>query len=601
MSSRFGTLAIAFVLAASFAPASAVRAETPPPDLDLVIPPHFTRGKTTLVRCAGRNFGSAAKLLLPFPAEVREASSADNTATFSVTPTADAPLGAHPVRIIAAGGVSNLRLVAISDLPVVMDQEPNDTFEQAQKIEVPTVVTGPLSHPARDIETFRFTATSGERLTITTQTRSLGLSPDLRISLYDSQRKQLATAEGTPGLLEDERIDFTVPASSDYYIKLHDADFENIGWTNDYTLVISRTNYVRTLFPLGGRRGEPLTVTTFDRDGNKAVVETKVPAEPNADTWKLPLDSYPGSLPWPMASGKHREVLEDYLPIVMPNAGEVSEHERSTDWPITINGRITEPDEQDAFRIAVKPGQQIRAIVDAYYRSSSLDGHLLVYDPVGKKLIAENNDMHLRGNVDPGVTFEVPAGVTAVVVSLRDVFGRGGEEYPYRLTIEVGGPDFILSLGEEGHRALNGKDRLYDHADTLNLRPGVPTKFPVSVARLPADAPYNFGPMKGFAGPITVRAIDAPTGIKVEPVVIAAGQTSAALTATAVAGAPLGPFELTLVGEATRDDGSKIRHVAERRLFLCEPAFGNMKWNHVSRKVTGVVLGPEAESKGGVQ
>lgn len=593
--------ALAFAVALCSTQFGAVHAETPPPDLDLVVPPHFTRGKTTLVRCAGRNFGSSAKLLLPFPAEVREASSADNMATFSVTPTAAAPLGSHPVRVIAAGGVSNLRLVAISDLPVVMEQEPNDTFENAQKLAVPTVVTGPLNHPARDIESFRFTATAGERLTITTQTRSLGLSPDLRISLYDSQRKQLATAEGTPGLLEDERIDFTLPASGDYYIKLHDADYENIGWTNDYTLVISRANYVRTVFPLGGRRGEPLMVTTFDRDGNKSVVETKVPAEPNADAWKLPLDSYPGSLPWPMASGGHREVLEDRLPVVMPNAGEVSEYERSTDWPVTINGRIAEPDEQDAFRITVKPGQHIRAIVDAYYRGSSLDGHLLVYDPLGKKLIAENNDMQLRGNVDPGATFEVPAGVTSIVVSLRDVFGRGGAEYPYRLTIEVGGPDFILSIGEESHRALNDKARLYDHADTLNLRPGEPTKLPVSVARTKEDAPYNFGPMAGFQGPITVRAIDAPPGITVEPVVIGAGKTSGALIATAAASAPRGPFELTIVGEASRDDGSKIRHIAERHLFLCEPAFGNMKWNHVSRKIVGVVLAPDAGVKGGVQ
>lgn len=593
--------ALAFAIALCSTECGEVRAETPPPDLDLVVPPHFTRGKTTLVRCAGRNFGTAAKLLLPFPAEVREVSSAENMATFSVTPTAAAPLGSHPVRIIAAGGVSNLRLVAISDLPVVMEQEPNDTFENAQKLAVPTVVTGPFNHPARDIETFRFTATAGERLTITTQTRSLGLSPDLRISLYDSRRKQLATAEGTPGLLEDERIDFTLPASGDYYIKLHDADYENIGWTNDYTLVISRANYVRTLFPLGGRRGEPLTVTTFDRDGNKVVVETKIPAEPNAEAWKLPLDSYPGSLPWSMASGKHREVLEDQLPIVVPNAGEVSEHERSTDWPITINGRIAEPDEQDAFRLAVKPGQHIRAMVDAYYRGSSLDGHLLIYDPLGKKLIAENNDMYLRGNVDPGATLEVPAGVTSIVVSLRDVFGRGGAEYPYRLTIEVGGPDFILSLGEENHRALNDKARLYDHADTLNLRPGVPTKLPVSVARTKEDAPYNFGPMAGFQGPITVRAIDAPPGITVEPVVIAAGKTSGALIATATPDAARRPFELTIVGEATRDDGTKIRHVAERRLFLCEPAFGNMKWNYVSRKIVGLVLEPDAGAKGGVQ
>lgn len=594
-------LRIFITLAVCLFSIGAARAETLAPELDIVQPPHFTRGKATLVRCSGKHFGGRARLVLPFAAEVRETSASDNVATFSITPRADVPLGRYPLRLIAPGGLSNLRLIAVSDLPVVAEHEPNDRFEQAQKLDVPCVVTGPLNHPARDIETFRIQVVAGKRLVIMTQTRGLGLSPDLRLSLFDAKHRLLATAEGTPGLLEDERIDHTFAEAGEYFVRVHDADYENIGWTNDYTLVISDLNYARTAYPLGARRGEPLSVAILDRDGRRSTLTTRVPAGLHTDAWLLPLVSHPGSLPWSLAVGDYPEFEEDRLPPEDRSAAERTEGGRTTTYPATINGRIAKPDEQDSFRLAVTPGRKIRVVVDAYYRGSQLDGHLLVYDPVGKKLIAENNDMHLRGNVDPGLWFEVPVGVNEIVIALRDVFGRGGEEFPYRLTIEPGGLDFQLALGRESFRAENDRGRLYDRSDTLNLRRGEAARLPITVSRGPEQSPYHFGPFQGFQGPITVRAVDAPTGIRVEPLTFAAGQTSGELIVTADENAAREPFELTIVGEATRDDGSTIRHVAERRLFLCEPAFGNMKWNYVSRRVTTIVVEPETRSQGGVQ
>lgn len=593
-------LRVCFALAVCLL-SGAAHAETLAPELDLVQPAHFTRGKATLVRVSGRNFGGRVKLLVPFPAEVREASSSDTVATFSITPKAEVPLGRYPLRIIGPGGLSNLRLIAVSDLPVVAEQEPNDRFEQAQKLDVPCVVTGPLDHPARDIETFRIQVAAGSRLTIMTQTRALGLSPDLRLSLFDAKHRLLATAEGTPGLLEDERIDHTFAEAGEYFVRVHDADYENIGWTNDYTLVIGDLNYVRSSFPLGVRRGEQTNITIRDRDGRPSTILTAASDTPSGETRLLPLEKYPGSLPLPLSVGIHPEFLEDQLTAVEANAAERADDERRVAWPATINGRIAKPDEQDSFRLMVKPGQKLRVVVEACFRGSQLDGQLLVYDPAGKKLIAENNDTHSRGDVDPGLWFEAPAGVTEVVVALRDVFGRGGDEFPYRLTIEPGGPDFQIVLGKESFKAENDRVRLYDRADTLNLRPGVAARLPISISRGQEQSHYHFGPRHGFKGPITVRAVDVPAGIRVEAIIVPAGATTGELVITADDNASREPLEFTIIGEATRDDGSKIRHVAERRFYLCEPAMSNMKWNYVARKVTAIVLKPEAGSHGGVQ
>lgn len=577
------------------------QAESRPPDLDLVQPPHFTRGKATLVRCLGNHFKGRVKLLLPFPADVRETASSDNLATFTVVPKADVPLGRYPVRVLAAGGISNLRLIAVSDLPVVAEQEPNDRFEQAQKLEVPCVVSGPLNHPARDIETFRIRVAAGVRLTIMTQTRSLGLSPDLRLSLFDANYRRLATAEGTPGLLEDERIDHTFTSAGDYYVRIHDADYENIGWTNDYTLVIGDLNYVRTSFPLGVRRGEPTEITLYDRDLKPMPMLAAPARELSDDSQRLPLARLPGSLPPTLSVGNHPEFFEERLPLVPTGAAQRVEAERVVAWPATINGRIAKPDEQDRFRLAVKPGQRLRVAAEAYFRGSQLDGRLLVYDPIGKKLLAENDDTHSRGDVDPGLWFEVPSGVSEVVVALGDTFGRGGLEYPYRLTIEHGGPDFQIILGKETFKAENDRARLYDHGDTLNLRRGEATRFPITVSRGPQQSHYHAGPKQGFQGPITVRVVDAPPGIRVEPLVVAGGEITGELVFAIDSEAPRGSFELTIVGEATRDDGSAIRNIAERRLYLCEPAMSHMKWNYVSRKLSVIVLEPEAASQRGVQ
>ena len=52
--------------------------------------------------------------------------------------------------------------------------------------------------------------------------------------------------------------------------------------------------------------------------------------------------------------------------------------------------------------------------------------------------------------------------------------------------------------------------------------------------------------------------------------------------------APQQPFEIVIVGEATREDGSVIRRVAERRLFISHPQFIANAWNWRVQKLACV-------------
>src|SRR6185369_14937586 len=104
------------------------------------------------------------------------------------------------------------------------------------------------------------------------------------------------------------------------------------------------------------------------------------------------------------------------------------------------NGRISKAGEEDLYRIAVKPGEHIRVVVEAYRLGSTLDGYLMVYDPEGKKLLASSDDQRNRGNPDPGLTFQVPNDFKEkeVIICLRDAMNDGGENHAYRLTVEHG-------------------------------------------------------------------------------------------------------------------------------------------------------------------
>ena len=72
---------------------------------------------------------------------------------------------------------------------------------------------------------------------------------------------------------------------------------------------------------------------------------------------------------------------------------------------------------------------------------------------------------------------------------------------------------------------------------------------------------------------------------------IASGETAGEITFRATAGAvTLSPFEVAVFGEATRRDGTRLRRVAERMLFLSDPQMTHMPWQWRSQKLVGVVV-----------
>lgn len=577
-----------YVILALLVPAPLVAG---PPGLRTIFPPAAQRGVESELRVDGADMVPATELLLPFPAEVRGAGAGKESARFTVKPGKDVPPGVYPVRLRTPAGISNLRLLAVTDCPVVPVKTPGAGYkagrpdpDKAQPLPWPCVVVG--HRLEREIDSFRLAVKANDRLTLVTETWRTGLTPDPLIRLRDPGGRILAYAHDTPTLQRDERVDHTFDKAGDYLVDIESTG--GGGWTNHYLLKVGPFDYARAVFPLGGRRGETVKFTVTGRDGKEAVIEAKVPSDPWADHWRLPLPDHPGSLPWTLASGDYPEVLEE-----PDRTGP-----QRLAWPVTVNGRIDKPGEPDLYSISVKPGQHVRVRAEAYHLGSRLDGYLLVYDPKGKKLLAKNDDQGYRGLPDPGLTFEVPAGVEEVEIALHDVLGRGGVDCGYRLTVERGGPDFYLWLGNK-QGPTNEEDvgwHRLDRSDTLSLPPGQEVKLRLSVRRsAKEDDSHYAGPIQGYTGPIKVRAENVPEGVTVKPLEIPAGKTEGELIVVASEKAPREPFEIVVIGEGARPDGSVIRRQAERRLYLSDPQVPNLPWNWRVTKVTCAV----AEKGGG--
>jgi hypothetical protein len=86
--------------------------------------------------------------------------------------------------------------------------------------------------------------------------------------------------------------------------------------------------------------------------------------------------------------------------------------------------------------------------------------------------------------------------------------------------------------------------------------------------------------------------------VTITPTVIAAGQVAGELICIASADAPASPFEIVIVGEGTRPDGSVIRRIAERKLYIADPQMISLAWNWRVTKLACVALRPPAVSSG---
>lgn len=469
-------------------------------------------GASTLV-VSGSDLLPDPRLVLPVPIasqSVKEGAAA-NQIQIDLMLDPSVPPGIYPLRVATSQGISAAVAVAIDGL-----QEQPFSPEVAA---LPAALTGTLQDAA--VLRTSFTGQKGQPIVVEVEGRRLGIELNPVLHLLDSRGVQLDYAAPSSGIAGDARIVGQLPADGRYTVELHDALYRGPG-PGTFRLKIGSFHFADLTYPLGVRRGvkSPLEF-----------ISTNLPAGTKAES----LDAAaPGEFagPWPaiaMLSGARPGVIySDYDELVeAPKSGDSLQRLAA---PMAVSGRLGAAGEEDRYEVAVAPGAALRFDLLAARVGSPLDGVLSVRNKSGAEL-ANNDDR--PNTADPGLDFTVPAGVDSLVVALKDLEGRGGDNFVYRLAITpIGLPDFSLSL----------------FADREPLpRQGV------AVMRVRANR-------AGYNGPIKLSFAGLPPGITVAGDEIPAGASDTLLTLTTGDQQPL-PMLTTIIGESTQPN-TPLRRIA---------------------------------------
>jgi hypothetical protein len=166
----------------------------------------------------------------------------------------------------------------VGDLAEFGEAEPNDSAEQANKIQFPVTVNGRVDS-AGDLDYFAFTVEAKQRLVMDAQARRLGSPMDSLLTVYDARGRQVAqnddTKDESEGLIthhSDSYVDFTFPAAGDYVVAIGDVQGKS-GDEYGYRLAVSppQPDFLLRMRPDNPRAAQGssalLTVNAFRRDG----------------------------------------------------------------------------------------------------------------------------------------------------------------------------------------------------------------------------------------------------------------------------------------------------------------------------------------------
>ncbi|MHB8524375.1 MAG: PPC domain-containing protein [Limisphaerales bacterium] len=169
------------------------------PYVDSVFPLGGQRGHTVEVELQGRDVDGVTRLPLKI--------------------AADSPLGRQDIRVRFARGFSNPVRFDVSDLPEIMENEPNNETNQANAVSIPVVVNGRINGE-KDVDVFRFKVGKDTRLICAVEASGLGSPLDSLLTLTDAKGTVLQQNDDADG--PDAKIDATFTKGTEYFLTLRD-------------------------------------------------------------------------------------------------------------------------------------------------------------------------------------------------------------------------------------------------------------------------------------------------------------------------------------------------------------------------------------------
>jgi hypothetical protein len=555
----------------------------PQPRLETVTPCGGRAGSSVELALAGTDLDGARALLFSHPGITAEPidppaapKPGDPPPRFRVAVAADCPVGTHDLRVVNALGVSNPRAFVVGDRPEVLEREPNDDVDQAQRIELNTTVHGTIAS-AQDVDYYVFTGKKGQRVLASCLTSSIDSRLDVALELYDAAGRCVGFNRRYRD--RDALLDRTLPADGDYHLRVYAFAYVRGDLRHYYRLTVGTGPWIDAAFPPVVEPGKPTEVTLYGRnlpggrpapdaviDGRPLetlTVTVTPPADPEAaqrlDTTGFVgphaagLDGFEYRLHTP--DGTSNPVLLAYAtaPVVLerePN--DTPQTAQELPVPCEAVGRIDRRRDRDWYAFTAKKGEVLSLDLAGERLGAPSDFYLILRDGATGRDLGEfddpppDDDLHARqfptrSSDPPRHRFVAPAdGRYLVMVGSRDSSALAGPHCFYRLRVGPERPDFRL--------IVMPKHGLWPDATVLP-RDGA-QYFDVFVWRF-----------DGFDGPVTLAAEGLPAGVSCPPQVILPGAKQGMFVLRAAADAPPWAGPVRVHGDAAID-GRVVRRQA---------------------------------------
>ena len=491
--------------------ADSARAE---PVLSHVSPPSVCRGQPNQIALVGKGVDRAIGIWTSLPHGLFNVSavtaSEPDRSEFQVKVAADCPLGIYGLRLATEDGLSNLHMFVVDDLVLRPSlAEPQTEF--------PIAVAG-VFRPAA-VDRYRISVTAGQRVTFEVVASRLGNDADPLVTIFDSTGRNIGQRDNDPGLFFDCSFEQTFERAGIYTVEVRDSRYQG---TPDWRYLLRMGNFPRTsvAIPTAVRPGEQSLLRFPDLPGHGlpgVEVPFAVPAsQPHGSffySWRRPGD---GASTWvPLLSTQLPSVVE-----AEPN-DSLEQGTATLAAPLILHGHFAQPGDKDYFVLDLKKGERLSVRAETKPLNSAADVELIIVDPTGRE-IQRVDDLSLPGGaLDEGaLTFNVGQdGKYGLLV--RELTKAAGPAFAYRVTVQPVAPQF----------------QIVAEASAFTIPQDSYQSLPLTVTR------------SEYTGPIELSLVGEPAGFRLEPTVIAEGETGVLCKLFASTAAPQGLYQLQLVGQ----------------------------------------------------
>jgi hypothetical protein len=430
----------------------------------------------------------------------------------SVIVAKDASLGIRRWRVNTSQGVTSRMKFVVGDLPEVSEKE-IDGEPVPTSVQLPVTINGRI-FPREDVDIWTFAAKAGERISCEVNAARIGSPLDSRIEIRSPDGSVLI--ENVDALGVDSFVQFVAAKAGRYECRIHDIEFGGLQHYV-YRLTIRKGPWLESVYPLGGQRGDTVTLQLSGTDLPACDAPYAIPKDADRQL-NLSLPNVASNVVT-LLTGNMSEHLE-----AEPN--DAIDAANSEAVPVksgmVFNGRIDKPGDVDLFHFSAESGKTLLLEVQSSRLGTQLDSVLSVLSSDGKQL-KENDDL-AGGIPDSRIVWKVPDG-ESFYVQIRDQFDhQSGNQFAYRISVsEVSEQHFALKLP----------------VDTVNIEQGAETKLKIGIDR-------SFG----FKGEVELSVEGLPEGVTADPVKIAKNRQDAQLVIKVGESAMPQVAELRVVGKA---------------------------------------------------